>query len=278
MLERLKNTGFCLAKINEVLDHYGGKKLIESGDYYTIIWSNNSTLEGHIDSDPYKMELNSLMFIEPTKTFSINFSDSEIYFFIFTADFFERSSFDTALLNSKIFYDTEAHIVPLSISSEFLNTLCVKRLSASFEDQGIYLSIARNIIEAIILEGIRLSKYTSSKEHHITENVLYHRFLSLLQKHYKTEKKVTFYSNLLNTTPRSLNKAIYAVAHKHAKDIIIDKIVRESRKQLKYTDEAVYSISWDLGFHDEANFSAFFKKHTGISPIEYRIHNKVLEF
>lgn len=51
---------------------------------------------------------------------------------------------------------------------------------------------------------------------------------------------------------------------------IHNKTILEARRMLVYSDESINQIAWEFGFSDPAHFSSFFKRHTGMSPVEYR--------
>jgi len=54
------------------------------------------------------------------------------------------------------------------------------------------------------------------------------------------------------------------------KEIITAKILDRSRKELRSSSRKVREIAGSLGFNDELYFSKYFKKHCGMSPLEYR--------
>jgi len=60
------------------------------------------------------------------------------------------------------------------------------------------------------------------------------------------------------------------------KEYIITEILKSAKDKILITDLQVREISYVLGFCDEFYFSRFFKKHTGLSPANYRKQNKFL--
>ena len=284
MLETLKQTGFCFFTLEELVKYNEGSPFFYTYNYFIVIWNSGKSLDGCIESDPYTLPSNSLLFVSPNKKLEITSKDFEGYAFAFTSEFFERSDFESSLLNSTVFFDgqDEPFMSSIPFSADYFHKFYIKRLIYSADtDKHLFLSIAHNTIESLILEGMRHSKEkekTVKKEQHHPEQITYNKFQILLQKHYKTEKKVFFYADALNMTPRSLNKATFLITQKHAKDIIIDKIIKESKRLIKYTNETIHNISVQMGFSDEGNFSSFFKKHAGQTPHEYKACNPVVSF
>ena len=47
-------------------------------------------------------------------------------------------------------------------------------------------------------------------------------------------------------------------------------VLLESKVRLQNHEQSIYQIAYDLNFSDPSHFGKFFKKHTGLSPMEYR--------
>jgi AraC family transcriptional activator of pobA len=44
----------------------------------------------------------------------------------------------------------------------------------------------------------------------------------------------------------------------------------EARRRLVYAASSVSGIAGELGFKDPAYFSRFFRRHSGVSPVDFR--------
>ena len=51
---------------------------------------------------------------------------------------------------------------------------------------------------------------------------------------------------------------------------IADKTIAEAKSLLQNSALSIKDITYKLGFSETAHFSNFFKKHTNISPVQYR--------
>ena len=86
-----------------------------------------------------------------------------------------------------------------------------------------------------------------------------------------TEHGVDFYSGRLCITPRYLNRiTVKYVDGQSPKKIIDDQLVAEIKVRLCDPSLSVTEIAADLNFSDQTYMSAFFRRMTGMSPIEYR--------
>lgn len=102
------------------------------------------------------------------------------------------------------------------------------------------------------------------------KEVLSMGFLKLLLKHFKKEHSIGFYSGVLCVTGGYLNKAVKDVTGKTVSFCIAEIIITEAKYLLAHHDDTVESISEQLNFNSARSFGRFFKKHTLVTPTDYR--------
>lgn len=106
--------------------------------------------------------------------------------------------------------------------------------------------------------------------HEGAEHALLRAFERLLERHFLEHWGVADYASALAVTPTHLSRAARAATGKPASRFITDRIVREARRNLVYTNLPVSTIAYALGFDDPAYFSRVFAKATGYSPRAFR--------
>ncbi|MEG1188123.1 MAG: helix-turn-helix domain-containing protein [Bacteroidales bacterium] len=112
---------------------------------------------------------------------------------------------------------------------------------------------------------VKENGYTTSRQEE-----LFGRFIALLHTYCVTEREVRFYADKLFITPRYLSLISRQVAGKSAKDLIDEHIVAEMKALLMNKELSVGEIAEALHFPDQSFFGKFFKRHTGMTPGEFR--------
>jgi AraC family transcriptional activator of pobA len=103
-----------------------------------------------------------------------------------------------------------------------------------------------------------------------TEPDLFHRFEALLEKNFLRHWTVADYAGEMSITPTHLSRIARSATGQAASALILDRIVREARRNLVYTNLPISTIAYSLGFEDPAYFSRLFSKATGQSPRGFR--------
>lgn len=274
--DELNINGFSANSMDYFIKRNGGSRSFEGLKYFgiLIVLSNAAVT---IDNIHYDLKRGSLVFIGPSK--KVVFckeaeKNGSIYALNFSASFFEKSAKDSLMLNSDLFFDKSSKVVitQASIPIDEVLKLVITRLNLykTKQNNGLYISVAHNCVEALMLDGLF---YVDEKAYEEQNDVrkftfidIVNRFRVMLQKHYQIEKHVSFYAEQLFVTPRRLSEMTESVLGRSAKQVIIDKVVSEGILMLKQSNFTVSEVAYQLGFNDEANFSTFIKKHTAKNP------------
>lgn len=96
------------------------------------------------------------------------------------------------------------------------------------------------------------------------------QFKSLLDQHFREHRPVHAYADGLGMTAGQLSRICRDVLGMSALDVINARLLHEAQRELVYTLSSVKQLSAKLGFEDDAYFSRFFRRHTGLSPSAFR--------
>lgn len=81
---------------------------------------------------------------------------------------------------------------------------------------------------------------------------------------------MTEYANLLHISPKYFSSVCKKLTGKTASEIINDEIIKQSSFLLRNNKLSIKQISSRLGFVNQSHFGTFFRRHTGLSPQQYR--------
>lgn len=84
------------------------------------------------------------------------------------------------------------------------------------------------------------------------------------------KRSVQFYADLLFITPKHLTKTLRELTTKTGSMLIDDMVIVEAKILLGDHASSVSQVADMLHFSDQFFFSSFFKKHTGLSPKDYK--------
>ena len=96
------------------------------------------------------------------------------------------------------------------------------------------------------------------------------KFIQLVNNYYLEKRTIEEYADLLFITPNHLSQSVKAASGKNALAFINERIMTEAKSLILYTSVDMAQIAWQLNFSDPANFGKFFKRHAGITPLEFR--------
>ena len=95
-------------------------------------------------------------------------------------------------------------------------------------------------------------------------------FFVLLSRHYMTRHNVSFYAESLNITSDYLSVLMKEYIGKTPKEIIDEKLVLAMKALLESTGLSIKNIADRLHYEDSSHLCKVFRRHTGMSPAQYR--------
>lgn len=139
--------------------------------------------------------------------------------------------------------------------------------SAPFGKELLFHTFSIFLYEMKLL-SIKYSQVTSPNLSR--KEILVMNFVKLVQQQFRNVRNVQQYANQLFVSPKYLTETVKEITGKNAGEIIDDYVVTEAKILLYDTFLNVSNIADILHFSDQAFFSKFFKRHTGLSPKKYR--------
>lgn len=104
----------------------------------------------------------------------------------------------------------------------------------------------------------------------MAEHALLARFRALLDTEFRNHLAVADYARRLAVSPTHLSRLARAATGRPASGLIEDRVIREARRLLAFTNLPVSRIAYELGYDDPAYFSRVFARATGLPPRAFR--------
>ena len=99
---------------------------------------------------------------------------------------------------------------------------------------------------------------------------LHRRFAALLERDFARHHDAAHYADELRVPAAALSRALAQVTGRTTKELILDRVLLEAARLLRFTDLSVGEIAHRTGYDDQLYFSRAFKRRHGESPMAYR--------
>lgn len=109
-----------------------------------------------------------------------------------------------------------------------------------------------------------------SDERQSRADIIFTRFIKLVEDNCKRERRVGWYAAQLGITPKYLSECVKHVSRRTPNEWIDNYVTLELRVLLKNSTKSIKEITEELNFPNQSFLGKYFKEHVGVSPSEYR--------
>lgn len=242
-------------------------------DLYTFIRTNNFKAEIVVDSIPYSIEPNSVLVLTVVQYFQF-VSGKNLVVYQFNRAFYCIKDHDQEVSCMGLLFFGNVHfpIIELDVKEQRkLNILHEVFLDELETKDTIQAEMLRMLMARFIIISTRLLKAKEGFAE-IAKNTkidLLREFNMLVESYFKTEHSVSFYADKLFKSPKTLSNT-FAKLNTSPLQIIHERIILEAKRLLIYTDKTTKEIAYQVGFEDASHLSRLFKKHTSLSPSDFK--------
>jgi AraC family transcriptional activator of pobA len=99
---------------------------------------------------------------------------------------------------------------------------------------------------------------------------LHRRFTEVLEHEFARHHEAAWYADALAVPPKALSHALTELTGRSTKDLILDRVMVEAARLLRFTDLTIGQVAAQTGFDDQLYFSRAFSRHHGVSPSAFR--------
>ena len=148
--------------------------------------------------------------------------------------------------------------------------LAIER-EARIQDAG-QMTAGMPLMVALCIQIARLARDTEAVPLNANsrKTLQIEKFRALVDENYKKHLPITAYAEQLGITPGQLSRLCREELGVSSLDVINARLIHEAQRDLVYTSSSSKQLAYLLGFTDETYFGRFFRKHTGLSPREFR--------
>lgn len=267
---------FSISRTEDIYARHEGKvDEPHRHDFYTIVLVKSGKGEHVIDFNAYAIEQQQIFFINPGQVHQMKEEEAtQGYAITFSVPFLIHNAIQLEFIENLNLFHEFGYAPPLALSKEDLSKL-VEYAEEMIQVNSEALTYKYETLGALLkLLLIRCNQActVNVEEHTVVDSA--HQLLSsykqLLDSKYKEWHGVSEYAEELHVSADHLNRVIKGLTGKTAKEHIQSRITVAAKRLLFFSSLSNKELAWELGFSEPANFSAFFKKCTGLSPSEFR--------
>jgi AraC family transcriptional activator of pobA len=131
--------------------------------------------------------------------------------------------------------------------------------------------LRRSLLTAALLWAVRWREAQLEGGGATSTDVQLHReFLETLERDFTTSHEVGHYAAGLGVTTGTLSRTLTRLTGRTTKQLILERVLLEAARLLRFSDLSVKEIAARLGFNDQFAFSRAFKRQRGEAPQDFR--------
>ncbi|WP_426090937.1 AraC family transcriptional regulator [Flavobacterium sp. DSR3-2] len=257
---------------NHLIDHNFLEEPHRHNSYVLVFFTKGSGTH-EIDFDIFTIQPGSMFFLQPGQMHHWDLSDDVEGFVIFYSQEMYNLYFGQKTIGEYPFYSSMDNKPEMFFDTSESKAILPYFESLILETQTIQLlkqDKIMNLLDVIHIEIARKYSETYFHEAH-SYNVKIKNFEVLLEQNFKIEKAASFYASQLNITLKHLNRICNEILQKTTTEVITDRIILEAKRMLMDKKFTINEIASELGFDDYSYFTRLFKKHTGMTPTNFRM-------
>ncbi|HTD40856.1 MAG TPA: helix-turn-helix domain-containing protein [Mucilaginibacter sp.] len=247
-------------------------------DGYIIGICTRGTANVEVNLQVYQARPDAMLLATPFHILRIyNYSDDFLCrFIVFSKAFLTENNVNSHFLESFSYFKSASLPVIYADHQDAKMLLDVYQLiqqKLEREEHPYRQEISRSILTTLLYEV----EYIYAKQHVIIKGKLNRKqelnllFQNLVFLHYKEHRNVQFYADALFVSSKHLTETVKEVTGRTSGEWIDDAVILEAKVLLRNHEISIADIAENIHFPDQSSFGKYFKKHTGLSPSDYRM-------
>ncbi len=242
---------------------------------YAIFWMKKGFETIKIDFEEFLTTPNSIYFIAPGKKVNLKYASEPAGWVLrFSRDYFNHKIREKLIIKNVDIFASFGEVPKIILSPKIgtrVHTITemIDELTGS-EIPNKQAAIA-SLLKTLLIYCDSKCNIRITHENNSNDIQIVITYKDLVALNYRKEHKVSEYAKMMNISSKYLNQVVKKVLGVTAKSIIHEQIIIHARRELKFSNDSIKEIAFELGFSEPFHFSNYFKKMIGHSPSEYRI-------
>lgn len=230
-----------------------------------------------VDTRQHKVKAGDLMFIseghileayEPS-------SNYECLYIMLSTEFYHSFVMNVKNVSSLLLFSMNNPVVALTAheAQVYTNYYLTIRQKMADTEHHFRTNLVKALLLAMFYDMSNVIWRVGRNDNEGTQkraDALFAQFIGLLEENFRTERRVSWYAEQMDITPKYLSEMVKQVSKRTPNDWIDSYVMLEIRVMLKNTTKTMKEIAEAINFPNQSFFGKFFKEHMGMSPTEYR--------
>jgi AraC-like DNA-binding protein len=239
---------------------------------FKIIWNQADTFRGLVDNTEVTLTANEVLTLAPNQQLRVVEPGKGVVF-QYNRNFYCILDHDQEVGCVGLLYygSRETPVIRLSAENQRKFSLLLEVFKDEFATRdNIQEEMLQMLLKRLIILCTRLLKEQENITGSQHQLDLIRQFHVLVEMHFREKQRVADYAELLHKSPKTL--ANLFAQHREPSPLrqIHERIALEAKRLLLFTDRSIKEVGYELNFLEEAHFSRFFKRLTGVTPSAFR--------
>ncbi|WP_342644478.1 helix-turn-helix domain-containing protein [Mucilaginibacter sp. CSA2-8R] len=234
-------------------------------DFFAVIWFTQDDGEHYIDFEAYPICKNTVYLLSKNQVHAIPSQQlPRAKVMVFSTDFFHRVE-EPFLRQLFLPFDNVGITIPghMQVPLEKLFDLIL------LENQGqADINLLLKYTTAFLWHLYRFSAQRFSLEAGEDHRMV--KLFQLMEVHYKEGRSASYYAAQIGLTAKRINEILRQRTGFTISQLLYQFLVIEAKREIYHNRLSIKEIAYQLGFSDQSYFARFFKKHTGLTPEQFR--------
>ncbi|REG83230.1 helix-turn-helix domain-containing protein [Marinomonas pollencensis] len=242
-------------------------------NFHNLIIYTGNPGKHFVDFHAFPVERNSLVLVNKGQIHAFDLTNKpEGIIVVFTDQYMSEVS---AAIDGRLFAPTQfmTSYQPSLVMSDkqaISITRIFSLISAEYQQDFANIPYMKILFAAVLAKVSELKPEIYHQQMSAPQINSFERFIRHLHGSYTQVRDANDYAAKVGTSYKTLNKLCKLATNLTAKQLIDAHVILEAKRRLSIDNTQIQQIASDLGFEEVTNFVKYFKKHTLVTPSQFK--------